>query len=63
MSTNTIYFDIYEKSLAIAIEKAMKIPSKELLALRLKGHKFVLANYGEEAITQKWASLLKKLEK
>lgn len=62
MGTNAIYFDTYEKSLTIAIEKAMAIPSKERLALRLKGHKFVTANYGEEAITQKWASLLKKLQ-
>ena len=62
MGTNALYFDIYEKSLTIAIEKAMKIPSKERLALRLKGHKFVTANYGEEVITQKWASLLKKLK-
>jgi glycosyltransferase involved in cell wall biosynthesis len=62
MSTNALYFDFYEKSLTIAIKKAMEIPSKERLALRLKGHKFVTANYGEEAITQKWASLLKKLQ-
>ncbi len=61
MSTNAFYFDTYEKSLAIAIENAMKIPSKERLSLRIKGHKFVTANYGEEAITQKWASLLKSL--
>ena len=62
MGTNALYFDVYEKSLTIAIKKAMEIPSKERLALRLKGHKFVTANYGEEAITQKWASLLKKLK-
>lgn len=62
MGTNALYFDTYEKSLTIAIKKAMEIPSKERLALRLKGHKFVTANYSEEVITQKWASLLKKLQ-